>query len=246
MVTLKKPTIGSVNWGDDVNDNWSTIEQYLEGGSADRVRVGTQVEVINANDFDGILIARPLMESDSRTALKDSTGIYVNMASRTTSNSDSGIYYGYGGLKINTVTKPVVTMAIKTGASSSDLQTCRIWMGLFSNDPMASDTPALHLAAFRYAPATDTTAYWRCVTDDGGGAPTVTATDIEIEADTRYVLKVDCTDPASIQFYINGTLVATHTTDLPSTSQDLGCWMQIRTLDAAAKNIRISKLDILI
>ena len=38
---------------------------------------------------------------------------------------------------------------------------------------------------------------------------------------TCYVLEVDCSTNGQVRFLIDGTLVATHTTDLPSSATDL-------------------------
>jgi hypothetical protein len=47
-----------------------------------------------------------------------------------------------------------------------------------------------------------------------------------------------------VKFYIDGVLVATHTTDLPAAAQNLGHVEQVRTLDASAKIISISKVQL--
>lgn len=114
--------------------------------------------------------------------------------------------------------KPIFETLVKT---YSDLTNSRIWAGLFSATPFGSATPSIHLAAFRYDTGADGTAFWRCVTDNGSGSPTVTTTSIAIAVSTKYSLRIEC-GASDIKFYINDVLAATHTTTLPTSTQLLG------------------------
>jgi hypothetical protein len=121
------------------------------------------------------------------------------------------------------------------------ITSARYWVGLFSADPTASATPAVHLAAFRYDTTPDTTAFWRCVTNDGGGSPTVSTTNVAFTASTSWVLRIrlSLTD---VKFFINDVLVATHTTTLPGSTTGLGWWITVTTTNAAAKAIRFGRM----
>jgi hypothetical protein len=176
------------------------------------------------------------------SALSDSTGTYINYASAATTNSDAGWVMGSADW-LQRQLKPITHFIVKTGANATDIQTCRIWVGFFSGDPMASDAPSLHYAAFRYAPASDGTVYWRAVTDDGNASPTVTATTTPIAANTRYRMRIDMTDASNVLFFIDDVLVATHSTNLPGTTTNLGACAEIRTLENVAKNMRISRVS---
>jgi hypothetical protein len=138
--------------------------------------------------------------------------------------------------------KPILGMVVKTGAALGDIQNVRIWCGLFSATPVAAALPAIHLAGFRYDTTVDGTAFWRCVTNDGGGAGTITTTLIAVAQDTRYDLMVDMSASTNVKFYVNGDLVATHTTTLPGSTQNMGHHEQLRTLVGSAKNFKISRI----
>lgn len=141
------------------------------------------------------------------------------------------------------IRNPVIDIAMRT-ANSILVQ--RTWSGAFSADPMASDTPAVHLMAFRYSPATDGTAFWRCVTDSGSGVPTVTVTTVAVATTTSYRFRIVCdAGGGEVRFYINGILRATHTTTLPTNTQELGFVHKVRTLETVAKGIRFGRLFIL-
>jgi hypothetical protein len=126
---------------------------------------------------------------------------------------------------------------IKTGGSIANV---RIWVGMFSATPMASADPVISAAGFRYDTVADGTVFWRTYTNDDTTTGTVTTTTTAIAADTTYRLGI-VVDSASttVRFYINGILVATHTTDLPVTTNSLSHIEQVRTLAAASKVIRV-------
>lgn len=154
--------------------------------------------------------------------ISDSSGAYVQL-SGTSANA---------GIDIATTecTKtengPIVTFTIKTGAVLP-IATERLWVGLASASLAAADSPTgAHVAAFRYAPTVDGTAFWRFVTNDGGAdSGTTGVTSIAIAVSSRYVITIDATDPTSVKGYINGALDvnAISTTNLPTTTQALGC-----------------------
>ena len=83
-----------------------------------------------------------------------------------------------------------------------------------------SDTPTLTGGGcgFRYSTsAGDTT--WKFGTSSGGGVWTFTNTGVSMAAGTKISFAFDATNPSQISAYINGNLVATNTTNLPSATQ---------------------------
>lgn len=177
----------------------------------------------------------------TETVVTDSTGTYINEATTTLVNAIAG-WSSATLTHTQTQFDPIFTMTIKTGGASTDIQACRIWCGLFSATPETSDDPAIHGAGFRYSTAVDGTAFWRTWTNDGSGTGTVTTTTTAIAADTRYILKLVLT-ASSAKFYIDGALVATHTTDLPSSTQGLNYFLMItNTTAGTARNLRIQKV----
>jgi hypothetical protein len=124
---------------------------------------------------------------------------------------------------------------------SADISSQRVWFGLFSGDPMASDLPVLHIAAFRYSTAAGDV-NWQAVT--GGGAAAVTDTGIAVVADTIYVLKMQV-NITTVFFYINDVLVATRTTSLPTSTTPLRWILAIRNLVAVSRSIRNSKVTMI-
>lgn len=138
--------------------------------------------------------------------------------------------------------RPVYSAAIRTQPS---ILAARFWMGLFDSSPMASSDPAIHGMGFRYDTGVDGTAFWRCWSNDGAGAGTVTVTTVPFTPSTIYRLAIAVNpNGLSVDFYINDVVVATHSTDLPGGSIDLGHVEQVRTLEAVAKAVSISKIEV--
>ena len=178
--------------------------------------------------------------SGTASNVSDSTGHYVQLSVDT----------AIGGINIEAteVTKtengPIITFVIKTGAVLP-IATERLWVGLGSASLAAADSPSgIHVAAFRYAPTTDTTAFWRAVTNDGGAdAGTETTSTVAIAVSTRYILTIDATNSASITFYVDGALIATHATNVPTATQALGTACHVTDVAAGdTKELLISSI----
>jgi hypothetical protein len=133
------------------------------------------------------------------------------------------------------------TSVIKTGG---DISSIRIWQGNASASVATVATPTTqHVAAFRYSTDVDGTAFWRCVTHDGGATPTVTTTTSAIAINTIYTTRIvhGATD---VKFYINGTLVATHTTALPGATTALFSRYSVTALAASSRVVYFSRTGI--
>ena len=103
----------------------------------------------------------------------------------------------------------------------------------------------IRAAAFRYYTSVDTTAFWRAVTRDGTGASaTISTTTFPITFGTAYQMNIDCSVGVDCKFYINGILVATHTTALPASGQTMGYAARVTNLLSTARNIRWTRLSI--
>jgi hypothetical protein len=84
---------------------------------------------------------------------------------------------------------------------------------------------------FQFEPGTS--ANWQV--RNGGGTETTTTSAISVDATTRYVLTL-INDETDLKFYVNGTLVATHTTNLPTGTTVQYPQMWVRTTTTAAKH----------
>jgi hypothetical protein len=114
------------------------------------------------------------------------------------------------------------------------ISAAEIRFGLFNNSQVA---PASEMIAFQY----DTT-NWEtvtCVSTCSGADLTETDTGTAASSNTWYKLEIRGISTSSITFYLNDTLVATHTTDIPATTQGMVPAFQIQTNSAAAKDVDV-------
>jgi hypothetical protein len=168
-------------------------------------------------------------------------GQFVEYSTGATLNADAGII-STAFSQSQRIYRYIYDLAMRTGP---DIANVRFWLGLFSATPMASAVPAVSYTAFRYDTAADGTAFWRCVTDSGTGAPTVTVTTTPIAVDTSYRLRIIwLTGTTTVLFFINGVQVASHTTTIPATTTDLGHVEQVRALAAADKKFRFGRVAV--
>ena len=135
--------------------------------------------------------------------------------------------------------KPIYYAVIKTG-SAGETNSHRFWCGLGAGTAwdlggVAVNEPASNVIGFRYSTGVPDTNF-KAYSGKSGGS-TTTDTGVAFAADTTYIFKIDASDTASVKYYIstNGgafALVATHTTNLPSTSEDMYNVCRIMNLTA--------------
>lgn len=205
------------------------------------------VEVSHPGGGSGLVIrnwSAPTVVASGTTDVVDDDGGWNKYDTSATSGNAATLKGGGTAASAFKMVRPVqlpdLLLRIKTDASLADV---RLWAGLVANAlDASSDASGIAVAAFRYDTGVDGTAFWRTVTNDGTTTGNVTTTTAGIAVSTLYLLRIKVVSTTSIEFYVNGTLVATHTTDLPGASQDLGFWLSLTTLAAAAKSIRFSRL----
>lgn len=127
------------------------------------------------------------------------------------------------------------TWKLQVRTDDADIADTRIWVG-FSNVSPAThldDTPDGFDIAFRYSTAEGDT-NWMCVAINGTGATgTYTDSGVAVVANTEVTLEVR-TSPGEAKYYIDGDLVATITTNLPSATQGLGWFFMVHNIAAAS------------
>lgn len=96
---------------------------------------------------------------------------------------------------------------------SNGTDTFQVTLGFINNTGAGDHTGG---AYFRYSHGVNS-GKWEAVTANGTGSPTRTAVDTGVTADTLYsIFEVEIAeDSSSAKYYINGSLVATITTNLP-------------------------------
>lgn len=193
----------------------------------------------NSGEFADTLTADVAASADG------TDGPWVRLDTSAVSDNDAFVTQNTGGgnhTGFRRDWQPVWIAKIKTGGTLTSL---RYWHGLFSADPTGSATPAVHLAGFRYDTAADGTAFWRCVTDNASGSPTVTTTTVAVSASTIYTLRLSMSNTTpDVKFYIDNVLVATHTLTLPTSTTILISYNAVSTLTTAVRSFLFQRLAV--
>ncbi len=135
------------------------------------------------------------------------------------------------------------SQVIRVYCSLSSTSDVRMWIGGNSSSVatvLTSDTAPSHTAAFRFSTSVPDTNF-QCITK---GAGSETKTDSGIAADTNFHLFEIYWDKslAECRFYIDGALVATHSSNLPANGNIAYNGAGIRTLTGAAKDFNYSSI----
>lgn len=110
---------------------------------------------------------------------------------------------------------PHYRLGMKTGSAITDM---RINFGFYTATTLDSDGGSINAVTFRYS-TTAGDSNWQALTNDGSATPTLTNTGVAVAANTEYEFGiVPSGDGTTVKFYINGALVATHTTKVPAAS----------------------------
>jgi hypothetical protein len=185
----------------------------------------------------------PGVTSAATTAVQDTTGHYVNYQSATTLSAVAG----WTSFTQNTVQRQLLfdlTWVVKTGAAAADVANCTIWVAVQGVSGTVNTTSTADMVGFRFRTAVPDT-NWMCVSTDSANNATTTDSGVAVTADTRYVFRMRFTDINTLEFYINGALVATHTSagNLPTSATGLGFEAYtINNSAGTARSIRIMQM----
>jgi hypothetical protein len=182
-----------------------------------------------------------ISETGTATGSIDSTGAWVNLATSASANSLADIADTTTGAS----PRPgmITTVVIQTG-SSTDLANEALWVGncqQVSGTIMNTSTPVWPTCAFRYFEGVDTN--WQCVTVDNSSLQTTTDSGVTVSTGTNYTLTVDQSVSGQVTFWINGNLVATNSTHIPtfSTTSLTPCVQNI-SITGTATNVKIRSM----
>lgn len=169
----------------------------------------------------------------------DVNGILANVPTTTGANNINGIASG-GGNEVFQDTQPKMWVRVVP----VDTTTVRFGAGFaHSTSTMVNSiTPTNDQAFVRMDSATDA-GVCQFVTGDNSGTITVTSTGVNYVNGTPLDICIDGTTPSSWKCYINGSLVATNTTHLPTSAGQLGVGCLINNLASGAiKSFKFSHI----
>lgn len=172
--------------------------------------------------------------------LSDATGMYVNYLSAVGLSQQAG-YSTTSTPEYTLALFPDIIATIKTGPNAADITNCRIWVGISQNTALGGATHN-NIVLFRFNQVESGDTNWQCVTRGAGASATITDSGVAVSVDTRYIMRINVASLNTVQFYINNTLVATHTTDLPASLQtmNIACYL-INGLAGTQRNFRVRR-----
>lgn len=184
-------------------------------------------------------------------ALAATDGDHGNQVQLSTNTSSGNVASIVASTNAYTLTRPWLTpIFLARVCTDASVANVRAVAGMPSADVSGNAGPATtgayataRGAWWRYDTGVDGTAFWRCVTADGTNA-TVTTTNAGISTFSVYDLGITIDTAGTVRFEMNGIVVATHTTNVPGTSQSLGPQVSVTTLTTAARLIRFNHLTI--
>lgn len=151
------------------------------------------------------------------SAVNDATGFYINYLSGTAVANAGG--WVPGALSAFIVTMdllPDITFVIKTGAGAADIANDRIWpaltgaSGVNNSDLLSNVSGGI---GFRFSAVGGDT-NWMASSSDGASNNN-SSTGVAVAADTRYILRAKAISTTSVEYYVNGTLTNTLSTNMP-------------------------------
>lgn len=184
----------------------------------------------------------------SATQVNDTThGYYLEYSSNGASATARAGFFSSNAVT-RTANKPLFYSNGRM--SGTALTTQRIWVGLSTNIGSSlndTDTPAathaVHYVLFRASSVAGDT-NWKLCSGNGTTDATPIDTGVGISTNTVYRFRIDSADNTSIKCYINDTLVATATSSLPSTTQNVAITSASYNTTTAAEKWGIKSIDI--
>jgi hypothetical protein len=166
------------------------------------------------------------------------SGMFMQLATSSVLNNVASLVAG-----ANSGVRPewsaFVSMGIRTPTTITSI---RLWYGLWSGSPAATDLPTTSCAGFRFSTNTSDV-NWMTYTNDGVGTGTLVDTGIPFNSSAGTDLAM-LLDGSEVVFYINGKEVSRHTTNLPTSTAEHDYGIYCTTLSAAARNFRWGRITI--
>jgi hypothetical protein len=187
---------------------------------------------IHGGDLSAMGMAISIIGTSSTILPTSTEPVMINYASAATTGSSAGMHNNG-----NHLTRTGRNIYFAAKVKLQETAATRVWIGLFFSSQgtvLAADTLG-DFMGFRYSTVTADTNWKAC-----NGLVSQTTTDSGVAADTNiHLFEIVCDDSVpNIKFYIDGTLVATNTTNLPS-ADNLQVVIGETTQANVAKNIRV-------
>lgn len=241
-LAVSNATTSAVGVVELATDGEAASDKVVQGNDQRLQDIWRQTYILqqaSGNVASQIGASATLTNSGTRSDTFDSNNsLLVNCVTGGGINNDAGVDY------LSTKLVPIQALAdfywrVKTGSNATDIQNVRIWIYLGnagSGSPLAFNDVSQHAVGFRFSTSVPDT-NWICYSNDNGATGTTTDSGVAVAHDTEYRMRIHRA-ASSLTYYINETLVATISTDIPG-NISAGGMCAVRALAAAAKNIKL-------
>ena len=163
-------------------------------------------------------VADNFLHNGSGSIISSNQGIQLVLGTTTATRVSSDLQWSSDTAFFNrSPSVSFMSQGVDFGLTTSDI--CDFWltMGWVGNASNAPIMATANWVGFKYRKATGTTAIAVYTTHcDGTNAEVTTDVTASVSAGSPVLLSAVMTSGTNIKFYANGTLIATHTTNLPS------------------------------
>jgi len=222
---------------DPVQDLEAATKQYVDdtvanvptGEPQERRTYGYQSTVIGSSII-GVLGGVIISTTGTAGNAADENGNFIALTCAA-SNGARALFTQAGTALGQFRWRPQATWFARTPANLANML---LWYGLNVPSNAAATPPGDGSCGFRFASSVGST--WYVYHNS-----TAVDTGVEVTTVTPYILSLDHRDPSRIDFYINGDLVHTATTDLPTGSEIYHLEAQVATTEGVLKTVLLSK-----
>lgn len=208
-VTITKTTTGisiQSTGGGEVNPNLAPVKRVIHSYPTSfsvntRTSIGTTFTVTTSGSIANATVV---------------DGIATNRLTTGTTSGQNSFEQ-----PTNPLTRYELKPKMQVSMAPNTTTNVRYWMcNLNPGGISSADAPTLTGGGcgFRWSTSAGDT-NWKFGTSSGGGVWSFTDTGVAMSSGTKITFTVDASDPTQIKAYINGNLVATKTTNLPSATQ---------------------------
>lgn len=182
----------------------------------------------------------PTVTANASSNADASTGAFLQHNTSSSSGNVASVVAGNNsGVRLDW--RPDISFGIRTPATITDI---RSWWGMFASSPASSNDPSIEGCGFRFSTgASDST--FQAWSNDGSGGGLITDTGVTIVSGVAHDLRIVTNDAFdALDFFIDGSWVARHDSDLPGATTELNYGIYCTTLTAGQRALRWGRITL--
>jgi hypothetical protein len=175
------------------------------------------------------------------TSANQTDSAYVNLAQAAATINTQGALSSTSFNLVRPSHQPNFWALIRTGPNAADITNIRLFIGLTGAVPTNVDALVTNFLGFRFSTGAGD-ANWQACTNNGA-SQSIQNTGVAVASATVYLLRMRYDPVGAVAYFsINDGAEVSLATTLPASTQDLGFTVSHWTLEAAKKNVLISRI----